>query len=60
MPCDNGDGRVRRGVVDPLLLAVVVEAMAEVVEIEEVGGEGESVPGRIEVAVEVEEVEEFR
>lgn len=64
VPCESGEGRVRRGVADPpllLLLAVVEVAVAAVVETDEVGGAGDNAPGLMDVVVEVdEEVEEFR
>ena len=64
MPCESGDGRVSRGaaeLVEAVVIVAVVVAVAEVVETEEVGREGErEAPGRIDVAVEVEEVDDVR
>lgn len=71
VPCDSGEGRVRRGVADPLLALLVEVAVAvteaveeeEAVEVAVVGREGESGDGRAEVAVEVDvedEVDELR
>lgn len=47
--------------VEAVVIVAVVVAVAEVVETEEVGREGErEAPGRIDVAVEVEEVDDVR
>jgi len=70
VPCDSGDGRVRRGVADPLVpllvdvAFVVTEAVDEVAgEVVVVGREGDRADGRADVAVDVEvddEVDELR
>lgn len=59
MPCDNGDGRLGRGAA--VVTVDVVVAVAEVVEMDDVGRDGETgAPGRMDVAVDVEEVDELR
>lgn len=67
VPCESGDGLAGRGTAElgavllPAVIVDVVVAIAEVVETDEVGREGEgAAPGRIDVAVDVEEVEELR